>query len=180
MRSNVAFFQRVLEQTDGLESILELGANRGLNIEALHELYPQTSLEAVEINPHAVERLRELPLAAIHHKSIFEFEASAEFDLVFTKCVLIHIAPEKLSDVYDLLHKCSRRFILLAEYYNPTPMVVQYRGHDEKLFKRDFAGEILKRFSNLRLVDYGFVYHGDPNPQDDVTWFLLEKTNQTD
>jgi spore coat polysaccharide biosynthesis protein SpsF len=26
------------------------------------------------------------------------------------------------------------------------------------------------------LVDYGFAYHRDPNfPQDDITWFLLEK-----
>jgi hypothetical protein len=29
----------------------------------------------------------------------------------------------------------------------------------------------------LRLVDYGFVYRRDPaHPQDDLTWFLLEKT----
>jgi spore coat polysaccharide biosynthesis protein SpsF len=27
------------------------------------------------------------------------------------------------------------------------------------------------------LVDYGFAYHRDPAfPQDDITWFLLEKT----
>jgi hypothetical protein len=43
-------------------------------------------------------------------------------------------------------------------------------------FKRDFAGEIMDRFPDLRLVDYGFVYHRDPQfPQDDFTWFLMEK-----
>ena len=36
-----------------------------------------------------------------------------------------------------------------------------YRGHTARLFKRDFAGEMLDRFSDLRLVDYGFRYHRD-------------------
>jgi hypothetical protein len=36
---------------------------------------------------------------------------------------------------------------------------------------------MLNKYPDLQLVDYGFVYHGDANfPQDDVTWFLLEKT----
>ena len=54
--------------------------------------------------------------------------------------------------------------------------MIDYRGHTDKLFKRDFAGELLDRHKDLRLMDYGFVYHGDPKfPQDDITWFLLEK-----
>ena len=64
----------------------------------------------------------------------------------------------------------------IAEYYNPTPVEVKYRGHDGRLFKRDFAGEMLDRFPDLKLVDYGFNYHRDHNfPQDDGNWFLLEK-----
>ena len=68
-----------------------------------------------------------------------------------------------------------RRYICVIEYYNPTPVTVQYRGHANMLFKRDFAGEMLDRFAGLRLVDYGFVYHRDRFPQDDLTWFLMEK-----
>ena len=50
------------------------------------------------------------------------------------------------------------------------------KDYEEKLFKRDFAGEVLDRFDDLRLFDYGFCYHRDLHfPQDDVTWFLLEK-----
>ena len=38
------------------------------------------------------------------------------------------------------------------------------------------AGEILDRYPSLQLVDYGFAYRRDPNfPQDDITWFLMEK-----
>ena len=54
--------------------------------------------------------------------------------------------------------------------------MIKYRGNDEKLYKRDFAGEILDSFSNIELRDYGFAYHKDANfPQDDITWFLLKK-----
>ncbi len=41
--------------------------------------------------------------------------------------------------------------------------------------QRDFAGELMDKFG-LRLVDCGFVCHRDNRfPQDDATWFLLEK-----
>ncbi|GAA0704411.1 hypothetical protein [Dyella marensis] len=40
-----------------------------------------------------------------------------------------------------------------------------------------FCGEIMDRYPDLRLVDYGFAYRRDPSfPQDDITWSLLEKT----
>ena len=30
----------------------------------------------------------------------------------------------------------------------------------------------------FKLIDYGFIYHNDLNfPDDDITWFLMEKTN---
>ncbi|MFM6157881.1 MAG: pseudaminic acid biosynthesis-associated methylase, partial [Sphaerospermopsis kisseleviana] len=67
-------------------------------------------------------------------------------------------------------------YLLIAEYYNPSPVAIPYRGHADRLFKRDFAGEVLDQHPELRLVDYGFVYRRDPNfPQDDITWFLIEK-----
>lgn len=64
---------------------------------------------------------------------------------------------------------------MVCEYYNPTPISINYRGHTDRLFKRDFCGEILDRYPSLQLIDYGFVYHRDPGfPQDDITWFLME------
>ena len=66
--------------------------------------------------------------------------------------------------------------MLICEYYNPSPVSIEYRGHSDRLFKRDFAGEIMDRFTDVQLVDYGFAYHRDISfPQDDCTWFLLEK-----
>lgn len=97
-------------------------------------------------------------------------------DLVFTKGVLIHLPPLVLPDVYDLMVEASNRYVMVAEYYNPSPIEVNYRGHGDRLWKRDFAGEIMERHPSLRLLDYGFCYRRDPNwPLDDITWFLMEK-----
>ncbi|WCJ60815.1 methyltransferase domain-containing protein [Fontisphaera persica] len=175
--SNASLFQRLLAKASPPASILELGANIGLNLVALRQLLPEAHLAAVEINPEAVSHLRRLPEVEVFHESLLEFQPPRAYDLVFTKGVLIHIAPEQLPKVYDLMYRASRRYVALAEYYNPTPVSVPYRGHLDRLFKRDFAGELLDRFPDLRLVDYGFVYRRDPaHPQDDLTWFLLEKT----
>ena len=77
---------------------------------------------------------------------------------------------------YQRLFDASHRYVLVCEYYNPTPTSVPYRGHADRLFKRDFAGEMLDLYPRLSLVDYGFAYRRDPVfPQDDVSWFLMRK-----
>ena len=175
--ANLAFFRKVLNRTQGIQRVLELGANIGLNLMALKKLLPKSKLSAVEINEKAAAKLKEvLPEVDLHLTSIIEFQTEKKWDLVFTKGVLIHISPESLSEVYKLLYRSSSQYILISEYYSPKPTDVIYRGHTGKLFKRDFAGEMLDLFTDLSLIDYGFVYHRDPNfPQDDMNWFLLEK-----
>ncbi len=174
--SNLGLFAKILARTENVCSVLELGANIGLNLRAIQQLLPAANLSAIEINRSAVAELKKLRGVRVHHQSLLEFKPDCHYDFVLIKGVLIHIHPEKLPQVYDLMHAASARYICLAEYYNPTPVAVPYRGHDDRLFKRDFAGEMIKRFPDLRLVDYGFVYHGDPNfAGDDFNWFLLEK-----
>ena len=174
--SNIALFSRILSRTSGVQSLIEFGSNIGMNLMAMNHLCPKIELSAIEINASAAEQLNGLGYVKVYPQSILDFECDYQRDLALIKGVLIHINPDSLPQVYDLLYQASKRYICLAEYYNPTPVEVPYRGHVGRLFKRDFAGEMLKRFSDLQLVDYGFVYHGDLNfPMDDVNWFLLEK-----
>ncbi len=169
-------FSNLLRRAGPVSSAIEFGPNVGLNLLALRRLIPAIELAGIEINARAVETLRGIDGVQVHHGSILERHATRAYDLAIVCGVLIHIAPDALPTVYDNLHAASSRLILVAEYYNPTPVSVPYRGHAERLFKRDFAGEMLDRFPDLRLVDYGFQYHRDPNfPADDVTWFVLEK-----
>lgn len=173
--SNLALFSRIFGNTRKIQSLIELGANVGLNLKAISHLFPGVDLAAVEINEKAAQYLQSSLDAKVYHESILNFVPDRKYDVALVKTVMIHIAPEFLPKVYELLYRSSGRYICVVEYYNPTPVEVTYRGHSERLFKRDFAGEILDRYPDLRLVDYGFVYHRGSFPQDDVTWFLLEK-----
>lgn len=178
LASNLAFFATALRRAGPLNSCVELGANIGMNLRALRLLYPDLECEAVEINADAAKELKAfLGEDHVFTGSIADWTAREPADLALAKGVLIHLNPELLPTAYDRLHAASSRLILVAEYYNPSPVAIPYRGHDDRLFKRDFAGEMLDRFADLKLVDYGFAYHRDPAfPQDDISWFLMEKS----
>lgn len=177
VRSNISFFARIFDKKPAPESILELGSNIGLNLRALRTLFPKAHIAAVEINDKAAEQLKASRVAdEVFHSSILEFKPVRRYDFVFTKGVLIHLNPDALPRVYETMVNASERYVLTAEYYSPKPQEIDYREHKGVLFKRDFAGELMAQFPKMGLVDYGFVYRKDPNfPQDDLTWFLMEK-----
>ncbi len=173
--SNANLFNKVFSFMDEPpKSILELGANIGLNFLGISKLGNSVDYTGVEINPVAHAELSKLPVTAVL-ASLFDYNPESQFDLVFTKGVLIHLNPSRLNQVYESLFEASKKYLLVVEYYNPTPVEIEYRGHSGKLFKRDFAGEMLDKFPDLKLVSYGFCYHRDEFPQDDSTWFLMEK-----
>lgn len=172
---NINLFSKILTITSGIKSIIEFGSNIGNNLKALRALIPDSQMAAIEINQKAVESLKQQDVK-VYAQSILDFKPDSKWDLAFIKGVLIHINPDELQSVYEKLYNSSKKYILVAEYYNPSPVAIPYRGHTDKLFKRDFAGEMLDKYSDLKLVDYGFSYHRDNNfPQDDITWFLMEK-----
>lgn len=174
--SNTALFSKILGSASHVSSVIEFGANIGMNLAAIRRLLPSAELSAVEINQKAVECLRQDERLSVHHASILDFRPEKQCDMALIKGVLIHINPDELGHVYDTLYASSQRYVCVAEYYNPSPVEVPYRGHAGRLFKRDFAGELMDRFPDLALVDYGFAYHRDTHfPQDDITWFLMEK-----
>lgn len=169
-------FSHILARTRGVQSVVELGANIGTNLLAIHSVLPQAELNAVEINEKAVQILRSHGIVkSITHGSLLDVLPPV-CDLSYTAGVLIHINPDSLKQAYKALYDSSRRYVMVFEYYSPAPVAITYRGHEERLFKRDFAGEMMDQYPDLMLVDYGFCYRKDPNfPMDDMTWFLMEK-----
>lgn len=174
--NNMALFSKILTHTNNVQSVVEFGANIGLAVQAIKNLKPQAKISALEINEKAVQTLQTIGLENVYHSSLLDFTVDYQRDFVFTKAVLIHIDPSLLHHAYNILYQTSKRYICLLEFYNPVPIDVVYRGHANRLFKRDFAGEMLDIYKDLMLVDYGFAYHRDPNfPQGDLHWFLMEK-----
>ena len=177
LAANLDFFAKALRGTRDVKTCIEFGANIGMNLKALKLLHPEIEQHGIEINADAANELAKIiPSDHVYQKSILDFNPVKRWDLVLIKGVLIHINPEVLPHVYDKLVGSSGRYLLIAEYYNPSPVAIPYRGHTDRLFKRDFAGEIMDIYPQMNLVDYGFAYRRDPSfRQDDITWFLMEK-----
>ena len=151
-------------------SILEIGANVGINLLALRRL-TEAPLYAIEPNETAYKSLVDCAdEAANTDLSAIPFNA----ELVFTSGVLIHLPDDQLRPAYDAIYAASRRYILAMEYFSPTPVTVPYRGHDDMLFKRDYGGLWLDWF-NVEPVANGFFWKRTTGV-DDVTWWLFRKS----
>ncbi|MHB0965532.1 MAG: pseudaminic acid biosynthesis-associated methylase [Bellilinea sp.] len=181
IESRKNLFEKALNRVYGIRSVIEFGANVGDNLRALRELLPDATMTGVEPNKEAYEIMMDRVMAPAPgywfcNSSIQDWVSEEQFDLVLTRGLLIHIPPSDLGKAYAAIYNASSRYILLAEYYSPNPVMIPYRGQDDQLWKRDFAGEMLHLYPRLKLIDCGFISRHDPQyPQDDVSWFLLSK-----
>jgi len=147
LASNLNFFSKIFRNIERPQSIIEFGANIGMNLKAIRLLFPGINMFGIEINTVAAEELSKLiGKENVFNGSIFDFDSNNLYDITLTKGVLIHINPETLPLVYEKLYSYSKKYVLICEYYNPSPVSINYRGHNNKLFKRDFAGEMLEKY----------------------------------
>ena len=169
------YFSKILFNNKiSLQSVIELGANVGINLDTLKILYPGLETFGVEINAKAFAELEKKHSA--HLGSVYEFSTEKVFDLTLSNGVLIHQDPAMLPDFYEKLYQLSARYILLNEYHSPSPVELDYRGNKGKLFKRDFGKHFWSFYPALKLVDYGFFWGHDPlSVGEDSNWFLFEK-----
>lgn len=166
----------LLENKVKIKSALELGANIGLNLDGLKSIYCDLDTFGVEINKKAFSILKKKHKSI--NKSILDFDTKKKYDLVFICGVLIHQNPNDLKNIYKKLFKFSNKYIYLNEYFNPVPIKLDYHGHQNKLFKRDFAKELWDMYPKLELVNYGFHWKEDPYQKgnyDNANWFLFRK-----
>lgn len=156
-------------------SILEVGANIGLNLRAIKS-FSSAELSAVEPNAKARQRIQADGVIDRAHDGTADhlpFQDGA-FDLSFTSGVLIHVHPDDLAASCREIARVSKRYVLCAEYFSVQAREIKYRGHDAALFTRDFGKFYLESCPDLRLVDYGFFWTG-AGCVDDLTWWLFEK-----
>lgn len=158
------------------ESVLEVGCNIGRNLVALRSFVGE--IHAVEPNAEAVEQARANP--ALEGIDIREGDGfalpfpDASVDLVFTSGVLIHVAPEDLERVVQEIARVARHYILCIEYFSHEPVQAAYRGKEGYLFKRDFGRFYLEKFTDLRVLDYGFLWQ-PLDSSDNSNWWLFAK-----
>ena len=158
-----------------IQSILEVGSNKGANLRALREMNPSWLLLGLEPNAYARD-IASIP--TVDGDAAWPPFPACSFDLVFTAGLLIHIPPDELDRVLGQLHRVARRYLLAIEYQAATETAVTgYHGHDDMLWKRPFNQEYLSRFPDLRVIRFG--HWGEAWGFDNCTWWLMEKSRQT-
>jgi pseudaminic acid biosynthesis-associated methylase len=179
IRARVALWSEILRHTllHPPQSILEVGANVGVNLRALRAL-TGARLAALEPNDKARSVLTRDGVVATSDviggmAQTIDLPDSS-IDLVFTSGVLIHIHPDDLPVATREIHRCARRWIACIEYFSDRPEEIVYRGHSGKLFKRDFGAFWLDQFPELRVAAYGFAWK-PATGLDNLTWWLLQK-----
>ena len=166
--------ERFLGDLDRDARILEVGSNIGLQL-ALLQKQGFTNLYGIELQPYAVEKAHTLfPSLNVIQSAATEIPfQSGWFDVVFTAGVLIHIPPTDLPTVIREMARCSKRYVYGYEYHANELQTVNYRGHDELLWKRDFAAAFVQEAPELTLVKQEVYTRLDNGMMDSA--YLLEK-----
>ena len=161
-----------------ISNFLELGCNVGRNIKQLQKVLPSAKPSVIEISEEAFEYANDqFTFEHAFNGPILDSDfAENSFDLTFTMGVLIHINPDQLLEHMKKLYGYSNNFIVMGEYFNRTPVSLEYQGQKDKLFKRDFGKLFLENF-DVTLVDYGFLWGHiyDESGFDDITWWVFKK-----
>ncbi len=160
-----------------IKTYLECGCNIGRNLEQLSRAFPEMVPSIIEISDPAYKFVNErYKFAHSFNGPILSSKFDVKFDLVFTMGVLIHINPDQLKDHMARMFDYSSKYILMGEYFNRTPVSLEYQGQKDKLFKRDFGKFFIENF-DVKLVDHGFLWGHlyDDAGFDDITWWLFEK-----
>lgn len=165
-------FRRILfDLGPKMNAIVEVGCGAGHNMEALQLLFEHALVIGVEPNTVAADKSRRKDLIVLD-TSVYELGwfPDATVDLIFTMGVLIHIPPDRLLEAMTEIVRVSRRYILAIEYCSAEPIMVEYRGEKDMLWKRDFGTMYMKKFP-LYLVKGGKIIHLG----EELTWWLMTK-----
>ena len=177
LESSRAMFHHILARMPRHpQSVIEFGAGVGTNLQAIGQLDRRIHRTGVEINQDAALLLAD-HCEALMISNLESMKPLPPAEFTYTRGVLIHLPEQSLPHAFDLLFHSSSRWVMVCEYYSPNRTMVPYRGKPDLLWTDDYPGKLMKQHPSLKLVDYGFVSKYDEMyPQDDVTWFLMEKT----
>jgi pseudaminic acid biosynthesis-associated methylase len=163
---------------DGIDRdarILEVGANVGNQLRALHRIGFK-NLYGIELQRFCVEKSKELaPQADIIEGSALDIPfKDGFFDLVYTCDVLIHIAPHDLGTVMDEMYRVTRDAIWGFEYYATEITEISYHDNDNLLWKANYPHLFMGRFPDLKAErEEHYDYLNEPGNTD--VMYLLKK-----
>jgi hypothetical protein len=186
-RTRVPVWETLLGLIPQTSSVCEFGANIGANLKAIRHLRPDITLMGIELNPVAVELLRGENLPA-KQGSIANADLGEQFDLVFSRGVLIHIKPADLDRVLQNMAVHSRRYVLIYENFSEqmhsldryAKAVTKTTGLESEgyQFWGDFSREFQSKFPAWTVIGSGVDLKVGQAPADgDLFWTIFERPN---
>jgi len=166
----VPLLQRMIDQT-GADTFLDVGCNAGWNLLALRKISPDFMMSGIDVNHQALQQAAAegfdvVNCAAKDLPTMDDLQGAA---MVITSGVLIHVPPVELDAVMRAIVDASDKYVLCIEYDAPVETMVEYRGHQHRLWKRPF-GELYTRLG-MSLLETGAA-----DGYIDCRYWLLEKS----
>ena len=172
--SREQFWHDLLSKVSGVKSVVEIGCNAGMNLEAIYKANQKLEITGVEPNKYALEKAIEISNGRykVTDGNVFDFAPDLMADMIFTCSLLIHISPKDLMSAMHRIYDASNNVILIMEYYWPTLKEIKYRGLDNALWKQDYGALFFNNF-DLNIVETGVL--DDRDGFDRITWWLFKK-----
>jgi pseudaminic acid biosynthesis-associated methylase len=169
-----AFWSRLL-RAHAIGSVLEVGCGQGGNLRPIAAVVEPRNVWGVDVNDSALSIARQNAPGINAVASVARQLPIRDglVDLAFTVGVLIHQPDTTLPLVIAELVRCSRAFVLWAEYHAPATEEVPYHGVAGSLYRRDYGAIYHELFPELVVRDEGFL--GVEDGFDRLTWQLLQK-----
>jgi SAM-dependent methyltransferase len=118
------------------KKICEAGCNIGNN---LSKFTNDFQVSGFDMNQYALEKAQKrYPNYTFKQGSLTEipFEDN-EFDLVFTRGVLIHIHPDDIDKAINELYRVSKKWIFNLEYFGEDGKMINWKRGDDLLWYRN-------------------------------------------
>lgn len=168
--TRVLGFARILEGLE-INSLLEVGCNRGHNLVAISKVLEKCKTIGVEPNAFAAMIARTANLNVVKGNAYSLPFQNNQFDTVMTVAVLSHIDKSDLGDALDEIYRVSKQYILFAEYYAPFEFEAPYTGNG--FWARNYLDIYTTRFPSLKEVSKGSLGHKDGF--DKLSYWVLKK-----
>lgn len=157
---------------DDVKTILEVGCNLGSNLKAIRGA---VGIDAVGVDVNEKALLEAAGAGFEVHRmpgsEVSQRLGHEAFDLVFTAGVLIHVPPEDLDQTMAAIVEASKKYVVAIEYAHETAQMVEYRGHEDKLWKRPYG----RIYEAMGLKTIGFGFAGPDRGFDSCAYWLMEK-----
>ena len=131
----------------GAKAVLEAGCNIGNNLSGFPSYF---DVHGIDMNKKALNRARlRYPTFHFDEGSIAKMPYNdSQFDLVFTRGVLIHINQNDMPSAVKELFRVSRKWIINLEYFGEDGQMIKWKRGDNLLWYRD-----MKKWWNNTDVD---------------------------